>query len=294
MLVSCHTKYFVERFGEYEGVKILKDAGFNAIDFNMNGYAYDFPLYKGPAKEFIAFYQDLHAYYEKIGIKVGQAHAVNPTYTQDSQVDRAIFDTLVRNIQAASLLECPYIVIHPNIPSIYKYDYYRAETKEINIEFYGRLLPYLKQYGVIGLIENMFNWDEKKGVICPTVCSYGWELKEYADMIDSEWFGVCLDIGHANLTPDSAATMIEVLGPRIKALHVHDNDGVSDQHLCPYLGTTDWEAVTAALAKIQYSGTFNLESDKTVYANRFFELSPVETAKQMYRIAAELAKKINF
>ena len=277
MLISCHTKYFVERFGEYEGINILRQAGFDAIDLNMNGYAYDYPLYKGPVKDFIAFYQDLHAYCESIGIKVGQAHAVNPTYRQDPQIDQDIFDTLIRNIQAA-----------------YKYDYYRAETKEINLAFYGRLLPYLKQYGVIGLVENMFNWDDQKGIICPTVCSYGWELKEYADMIDSRWYGVCLDIGHANLTPDSAVNMIEVLGPRIKALHVHDNDGVSDQHLCPYLGTTDWDAVTAALAKIKYSGTFNLESDKTVYANRFFELSPVETAKQMYRVAAELAEKIKF
>ncbi|MCI8332522.1 MAG: sugar phosphate isomerase/epimerase [Clostridiales bacterium] len=294
MLISCHTKYVVKRFGEYEGIKILRDAGFDAIDFNMNGYAYDAPLYKGPIKDFISFYQNLRAYCEKIGIKVGQAHAVDPTYRQDPQTDQAIFETLVRNIQAASLLECPYIVIHPNIPPAYKYDYFRAETKEINLDFYGRLLPYLKQYGVIGLVENMFNWDEKKGAICPTVCSYGWELKEYADMIDSKWFGVCLDIGHANLTPDPAVHMIEVLGSRIKALHVHDNNGVSDQHLCPYLGTTDWDAVTAALSAIKYSGTFNLESDKTVYANRMFELSPVETVKQMYRVAAELSEKIKY
>lgn len=294
MLISSHTKYFVKRYGEYEGVRLLREAGFDAVDFNFNLYPYNYPLYQGSEKEFIQFYQNLNAYYKKIGIKVGQAHAVEPTYRTDAVTNKAIFESIVKNIQASSLLECPYLVIHPNIPLIYKYDYYRAETREINLDFYGRLLPYLKKYGVICLVENMFNWDDEKQVICPTVCSYGWEMKDYVEMIDSHWFAACLDIGHANLTPDPAVHMIEILGSHIKALHVHDNNGISDQHLCPYLGNTDWNAVAQALSKIKYSGTFNLEADKTVYANRFFEINPLNTAKQMFLVASEIAKKINF
>lgn len=41
MLISSHTKYFVKRYGEYEGVRLLREAGFDAVDFNFNLYPYN-------------------------------------------------------------------------------------------------------------------------------------------------------------------------------------------------------------------------------------------------------------
>jgi endonuclease IV len=52
--------------------------------------------------------------------------------------------------------------------------------------------------------------------------------------------GVCLDLGHANMTvgiPDA----ISVLGKRIVSLHVHDNHGSKDEHLWPGDGDIDWK-----------------------------------------------------
>ena len=50
-------------------------------------------------------------------------------------------------------------------------------------------------------------------------------------------------------------------GERIKALHVHDNDFVNDCHTMPMMGEMDWDSITKALADINYSGNFTLESD---------------------------------
>jgi sugar phosphate isomerase/epimerase len=58
--------------------------------------------------------------------------------------------------------------------------------------------------------------------------------------------GVCLDLGHANMTvgvPEAIAT----LGARIIQVHAHDNHGLKDEHLFPGDGTIDWPAATAAL-----------------------------------------------
>jgi sugar phosphate isomerase/epimerase len=50
--------------------------------------------------------------------------------------------------------------------------------------------------------------------------------------------GVCLDLGHANITVGTAAA-IATLGGRIASVHVHDNHGMKDEHLWPGDGTGD-------------------------------------------------------
>ncbi len=58
--------------------------------------------------------------------------------------------------------------------------------------------------------------------------------------------GVCLDLGHANITTGTAAA-IATLGGRIASVHVHDNHGLKDEHLWPGDGTIDWPETAKAL-----------------------------------------------
>ena len=58
--------------------------------------------------------------------------------------------------------------------------------------------------------------------------------------------GVCLDLGHANVTTGTAVA-IATLGARIASVHVHDNRGLKDEHLWPGDGTIDWPETVKAL-----------------------------------------------
>jgi sugar phosphate isomerase/epimerase len=58
--------------------------------------------------------------------------------------------------------------------------------------------------------------------------------------------GVCLDLGHANITVGTADA-IAILGSRIATVHVHDNHGMKDEHLWPGGGTIGWPATAKAL-----------------------------------------------
>ena len=72
--------------------------------------------------------------------------------------------------------------------------------------------------------------------------------------------GICLDTGHLNRSGGSQREFILKAKPYLKALHINDNEGDTDQHLMPYgKGTVDWTEVAAALKEIGYSGLFNLE-----------------------------------
>jgi sugar phosphate isomerase/epimerase len=57
---------------------------------------------------------------------------------------------------------------------------------------------------------------------------------------------VCFDVGHAHLEGGAPAAL-EIIRDFVATTHVHDNRGERDDHLLPYEGTMDWNAVLAAL-----------------------------------------------
>ena len=70
---------------------------------------------------------------------------------------------------------------------------------------------------------------------------------------------------------------IRQLAPHIVTCHVHDNNGLSDQHLCPGLGTCDFDAVFEELAKcprlqsVQNETSFHAGGTTIGHACRVFD-----------------------
>jgi sugar phosphate isomerase/epimerase len=86
------------------------------------------------------------------------------------------------------------------------------------------------------------------------------ELCHLVDGVSDMHLGICLDTGHLHMGNGDQAAFIRRAAPHLKALHIADNDGSSDQHLLPYgHGTIRWEDVVSALKDVGYSGLFNLE-----------------------------------
>jgi sugar phosphate isomerase/epimerase len=53
---------------------------------------------------------------------------------------------------------------------------------------------------------------------------------------------LCFDAGHAHVDTN-VASAFEIMRERIVTTHIHDNRGEKDEHLLPYEGTIDWEAL---------------------------------------------------
>ena len=62
--------------------------------------------------------------------------------------------------------------------------------------------------------------------------------------------GVTLDLGHAHLSDTGLDHAFELLKPRIRELHVHDNNRLRDEHLWPGSGSIDWAAVARLTATL--------------------------------------------
>ena len=114
------------------------------------------------------------------------------------------------------------------------------------------------------------------------------EAARYIDELNAiageKLFGFCLDTGHLLLLSLDVYDCIVALGDRIVALHIHDNNGVDDEHVLPYTGVLNWSRFIKGLREISYKGTINFE---TCGAHRKF---PKELLPSMLSLLADTGK----
>lgn len=76
------------------------------------------------------------------------------------------------------------------------------------------------------------------------------DLPEFEHLLeDLPRVAVLLDTGHAHVNSWDLPKVIEHFGSRLAGVHLHDNDGLTDQHLPVGEGSIDWPPVFAALKK---------------------------------------------
>lgn len=78
-------------------------------------------------------------------------------------------------------------------------------------------------------------------------------LEKFSD----EVVGFCFDSGHALIAQEPE--LIESFSDRLCALHLHDNDGVEDQHAMPGSGRVDFARIIRALNTCSYAKPLNFE-----------------------------------
>lgn len=79
------------------------------------------------------------------------------------------------------------------------------------------------------------------------------------EVLDAGTAGICLDLGHAQLSGD-LVDAIETVSEHIALVHAHDNRGRTDDHLLPFDGRIDWPHAMTALQKVGYEGPLVIEA----------------------------------
>ncbi|MBQ8510395.1 MAG: sugar phosphate isomerase/epimerase [Clostridia bacterium] len=295
MNICTQTDTFEKVFGAEKAIELLAKAGFESIDWSMF-YPVDKGILAASDEEIKAYFGRLRKVAEDCGIYIYQTHTPFPCYTAEPARDAVIFEAERRALLASSVLGAHHAVVHPPILRENRYGCLAAENKEVAMDFYGRLIPYLDEYGISIAVENMWNSDQVKKTICPTVCSSPYELNDYVDTLNGmckngNRFVVCLDVGHTNLScrDMNIRDIVNIIGPRLKALHVHDTDGVSDLHTAPGFGNIDWDGFCAGLKDIGYDGDFVFEADN--FYKRFDRELTYDAGAMLYKIGRRLCDK---
>ena len=256
MRIATQTDTLGRRLGDKAAVEILARAGFNGIDYSM------FPM-KDPnnpllGDEMPALIDPLKEIASRYGVPFTQAHAPFPTMRRDDDdYNKFAFTAIVRSMEIAGRLGVENIVVHPISLAPEGTDF------ELNYNFYQRLVPYIDEYGVRVCTENM--WGHQDGHFTCTACARPEDFRQLCEMLGSERFGACLDIGHCGLVGYKPSDLIRALGREyLCALHIHDNDHNSDAHVFPFNGKIDWADTMHALYEIGYKGDLTFEADNSL------------------------------
>ena len=270
MLISTQTDAAGKHLGDAEGIKLICEQGFEAVDYSMFAMGRDDCVLNTP--EYKEYALGLKKIADSYGVPFNQAHAPFATMRDgDDEYNAKMLPRVKRSIEIAGILGAKAIIVHPVA--------FKENQFEKNIAMYNELLPYAKAAGVKIALENMWGRDPETKKIIPNVCSTAEDFPRYVDALPREYFTACLDLGHCGLVGDDAANMIRALGhDRLTCLHIHDNDGVNDSHVMPFLGTIKWKAVAKALHDIDYSGDLTLEADAHLSRVPSQLLAPMERA----------------
>ncbi len=113
-----------------------------------------------------------------------------------------------------------------------------------------RLVERARSRGVTIALEN--TWDDRPEVL----------LHLRALLPERSNVKFCLDTGHLNVYSQlPLRRWWRSLGDDITAVHLHDNDGLSDDHLPPGVGTVDFEALVELVLDMRAMPLLDLEVD---------------------------------
>lgn len=244
---------YLNVYGFADGLKRMKAQGYECLDYDMADtesgiYLFDDGSFEKKTAE-------MRDQINGAGIAVNQTHGPwrypPRDFTEEDRAER--LEKMRKSIYATALLGCENIVIHPIMPFGDNSDPDPRRLWDMNLEFFGRLLKTAEEARVAICLENM--------PMKALSNSRPEAILRFAKELDSRYFKVCLDTGHCAVFGEQPGDAVRLLGREyLRVLHIHDNNGRSDQHLMPYLGVIDWEDFAAVLRDIGFDGCASLET----------------------------------
>lgn len=289
-------------YGDRGAIEIAARIGADSVDFATHYFdkrIWDFrepsSIYAQGDAAVIQYCTELRKYAESLGIVIGQTHGRGEGFLNNKELDDAQVENARLDLLAASALGADVCVVH-NATSINHGPHPDPEMmRNLGFDQYTRMLPYAAKYRVKLATETFGD-----AVEYDCVDFFG-DLNEFINLFDRiyaaspyrEWFTVCMDTGHTNKASrfgnPKPADAIRRIGDKITALHLNDNDTLTDQHKTPMTGTIDWNDTLNALDEIGYNGIYNMELNLKHFGNGF----EIETAEFAIKVMRHLLKSRN-
>ena len=277
--IGVQTKNAIDDLNPDIGFKLLKQAGFTNVDFSLNSYLLNTDLYQNTLNKFFdkteeelfEFFTPFKESAKKFDITVNQMHMPYPVYIPSGkkEVNDYLWNEVVpKSMAVCRFLECPYIVIH----GFKMARYLGSEEAEWQqtMKFIDYIAPMAMDSDTVICIENLY--DSEGGHLIEGPCCDAEKAARRIDEVNEKYgrevLGFCFDTGHANLVGLDFEKFIVILGHRLKVLHIHDNDGITDLHQIPFTfaktrentSSTDWDSFIRGLKRIKYDKVLSFET----------------------------------
>lgn len=287
MAMQISTSLNVFHTSTERAIELCKQVGFERLDYNYTDFQEQ--IWKRTWAEEQEMARSIRGAADANGVKFSQMHGPvhGPNFSNMYHgLSLETFTELMRrSIRTASIIGAPWVVFHPT-NRIEQYEPLEAIIR-YNCEFFKKFTPLLEETGVGIAIENMYDRRHSRvGIVERHFAATPETLCELVDRINHPLVGICWDTGHGHLQRLPQGESIRMIGSRLKATHIQDNDGMKDQHLFPYYGSIDWQDTITALYEIDYKGDFTYETHNAVRP------LPIEAGLSALRLGIELAKEL--
>ena len=283
-MILSQTTACAKKFGDDKAIEIIAKAGFDAVDYCMLSLDKEDCVLN--SDDYKAYVLKLSEVAKRNNVYFNQGHAVGyMPHPDHDTVLKMLIEKNRRAIEISGLLGIKTLIIHP--VAFGNYVGNEEYVFEKNMQYFKGLLPYAEEHGVKLACENMWCSDKRKKVTIGGVCGNPFEHAKYIDEVNHPLFVARLDLGHSALSGREAQDCIRVLGNRLQALHVHDNDYLDDMHTLPGLSEMNFDEIMKALKDINYQGDFTLETD------HFFDsLNTIEETEVGMKLAELIGRKL--
>jgi sugar phosphate isomerase/epimerase len=201
---------------------------------------------------------EIHRTLADLGATMPQAHAFLPANVAHPNLARRRRDLAIlwRQLPLCRALGTTEVVVHPGTGRGYTTAEEYCALRELNVRHFSRLAARAEALGLTLALENMA---DSRRTGRRHFGARPEDLLSLITEIGSPALAVTLDTSHAHVQGLDIPAAIREFGPRLRCLHISDNDGTKDQHRAPGKGTIDWRPIITALREIGYDGLFNLE-----------------------------------
>lgn len=237
-------------------LELARDAGFDGVELNFDLENDISP--KATAKD----YQQIRKMAESIGIGISGLCSFlfwpYPLTSNDEKKRERGLELAQMMIRAASELGTENLLVVPGAVTIPWRDDHEPVANDVcerrAREAMQKLIPLAEKFKVYLNVENIFF----NGFLMTPM-----EMNAFVDSFNSPFVRVHFDTGNIAIY-QQPEHWIEILGKRIKNTHLKELNRKSTDHSLeafrPLLdGTTNWEAVMEAFAKIGYDGYLTFE-----------------------------------
>ena len=157
MKISTDNGTIRNMFGDVEAVRMIREAGFDGIDYTFYDIRKDQDILALPDEERYALAMRVRETAEKVGLTFPQSHAAL-AYAYGEPRDSKNYIDILRSMEFAHWLGIKSIVIHSvRCP---RRDY-TIDPWKVNYDFMRSFLPYAEKYDLKIGVENLFTYDTK-------------------------------------------------------------------------------------------------------------------------------------
>lgn len=171
-------------------------------------------------------------------------------HSPDYLIQKAVRERVNQSFEICEKLEVDIFVQHFNTD---KYFTAFQSEKDLHqwisafVNFWSSEIERFKRAGIQIVMENVHDFS-------PVY------LRDALDSLGSSNIGFCLDVGHVNcFGKGDPIEWIKVMGPRLKHLHLHQNDGSADQHKPLTEGPINIQGVVETALEYSVNPNFSVE-----------------------------------